>query len=400
LKSGKDSFLMSINQKEIRLYEVESEKCTPHSFDEKVVSIQLLDKNAPNIFLVATSHKIYFLDENLFKKDPLMFTSEIKKVIAIWNEGKDNYDLIIQYNKSVSYCSIDGKKEWEEDYPLNEEILSLSITENNEIIFGNTKNKVFLVNKNGYGITEEFPEVFSVHPLSDGIVIYCYDKGEYAFKKIEFKEPEKIIPLRSFDHPLNIVAIGRYAPNSDIELIFFQEEDNSFRAITSGGVDYIEESGELIESPVKKIIIEDLDGEIFYYDVSGKKVSHGKNNEFILVTESGILICTVEGKDMKIMEYEIKNLDSFFILGEQNNFSKMTIYNANNEICFGYIFFDYWLFWGTLRDIKRNILDDEDYVEARGHIDNLKEKKDVIEYYEAQDIVQSWESLLNEKIEN
>jgi len=407
LQNGKDSFLILFNHNEIRLYEEGLEEYTAKSFDEKIVSTQLLEKNAPNIFLVATSHKIYFLDESLPKKNPLTFVEEIKKVIAIWNDNKVNYDLLIQYNKSVNCYSIDGEEEWE--YLLNEEIMLLSTTENDEKIFGNTKNKIFIIDRNGYERTKkEFSEVFSVHPLSDGILIHCFDGEKYTLKRIEFNDPNEIKSLDPFDEPLNVVAVGRQYPNSDTELIYFQEANGTFHVIHKGGSPYIDP---FQLDLIKKIIIEDLDGVLYYYDA--KEVLEGKRglktwgenkNEFILVTKNKIFICAVR-EELKIVEWE-KDLNSFFIPKEQPKkddeeltTSRMVIYNTCDKICFGNIFDDYLWFWDRIINIKSKIINEEDYNSANAFLENAKDKKDAIEFYKAQDIVQSWESFLNEKIE-
>ena len=400
LQNGKDSFLILFNHNEIRLYEEGLEEYTAKSFDEKIVSIQLLEENAPNIFLVATSHKIYFLDESLFKKDPLTFTSEIKKVMAIWNDSKVNYDLLIQYDKSVNCYSIDGEEEWE--YLLNEEIMLLSTTENDEKIFGNTKNKIFIIDRNGYERTKkEFSEVFSVHPLSDRIIVYCRDAGKYVLKTILFNDPHNINTLKTFDHPLYVVATGNQAPKSDIELIYFQEANGTFHVIHKGGPSHIEP---FQLGPIKRIIIEDLDGELLYYTTSDGLRTYKQNvNEFVLVSENKIFICAVR-EELNIVEWEIKSLNSFFIPGGQLkgdsrfNSPKKVVYHVNSKICVGDIFSDYLWFWKRMGDVKSEIISEENYNIANTFLEEAKDAEDAIEFYKAQDIVQSWESFLNEKI--
>ncbi|HEC93509.1 MAG TPA: hypothetical protein ENI51_11120, partial [Candidatus Atribacteria bacterium] len=342
-------FLMKVNQNELKLFNKDLVLVYTKNFEKNINSVQLLEKNKTNIFLVGVNNKIYYLDKCLNIKEEFSPDFEIKKVLSVWNNEEKTYNFIVQSDRSIYCYSSIMAKLWR--YPINEdfdeEILSLSLTNNQfniPIIFGNTKNEVFLVGLNGGEIIKKnFYEVFSVHPLSEGIVVYCYepdasDEKKYVLKMIRFDDPKKenLNILYASNKPFNAVTSGSI--QSDKPYMIFFQEGAEFMAINQNGTKYLENLI-VLNFQVKKIIIEELDNMAFHCKFPDSRQHQENVSELALLCENEIIFCVpklfVENSAIKmrfieIDKHQIDGLDGFFIPERQNRFPKRAFYGVSD----------------------------------------------------------------------
>jgi hypothetical protein len=411
----KYEYLIVVNQNELKPCDKDLRIWHAQNFfEEKINSVLLLGNNAPNIFLVATDNTIYFLDEQLnIIKDDFCPNFEIKKTLSVWDPEDKEHNFIIQSTKSIYCYSNDMEELWK--YPaknLDEEILLLSVQKNRDnvpIIFGHTKSKVFLVGLNGGEITKRnFSEVFSVHFLSEGIAVYCYEPNDlegkkYALKMIRFDETENISTVYRSNVPLNTVTTGSTQPNLP-HMIFFQE-GTEFMAVNQNGMKYLENPIEL-NSQIKKIIIEDLDHMKINYEHLSSTPNELNFNEIVLICENEVIFCVPElfseNSNTKMRFIEIDRwhkdgLNNFFIPEGQANFPKRSFYSILDEICIARVMYDSW-YLSLISDKIDEFIKNEKYNSANQWFEYLKGKKKWIEHYGYENDIADLESQINEGI--
>jgi len=413
-------YLMIIDNNKIKLFDNDLRERYTQDFGGSINSVQLLENNKPNIFLVATDEMIYLLDKELNKNYEFSLSFEIKKVIAVWDNDEESYSFIVQSDRSI-YRYSNGIREELWKYPrdknFEEEILSLSVTyyqsSQKFIIFGNTQNEFFLIEMNGAEIAKsKFSKVLSMHPLFEGIAVNCYTPNkplgkDYVLKIIRFDNPNNIIDLYESNEPLNAITSGSCTLNNP-NTIFFQE-GTELIAINQNGMVY----SSLIElnSQIKKIIIEELDQMKFHYEApweSGTVKHEECVNEIVLVCENEIIFCTTklfyekwEDRERKIIEigrYYKEGLDNFFIPEGQTNFPKKAFSTVAEDVCMVRLMdnaynFNYYL------DRINEFIKKEDYRLTDWYLQFLKEKEQLIELYGYQRYINEKESKINEGIE-